>query len=251
MAGHSKWANRVHRKTRQDAKRSKLFAKLSRQIIVAAREGGPDPDKNARLRLAIEAARAASMPMENIEHAIKRGSGQIEGAQYEHATFEGYGPGGAALMIDVLTDNRQRTLSEIRHILRSAGGSLGEAGCVTWLFEPKGIIVVPRGQTDEEELFLAAVEAGAEDIVEEDDYFEIQTAPQDFQKVLDAVRQVGAEPERAEVTMVPTSTTPVSDEDAPKLLRLLNALEEHDDVQHVYSNFEISDEVLDRIESEE
>lgn len=249
MAGHSKWANRVHRKTRQDAKRSKLFAKLSRQIIVAAREGGPDPEKNSRLRLAIEAARAASMPMDNIQHAIKRGSGQLEGTSYEQATFEGYGPGGAALMIDVLTDNRQRTLSEIRHILRNAGGSLGEAGCVTWLFEPKGVVVVPRGEVDEEALFMTAIDAGAEDIIEEDDYLEVRTSPQDFQKVLEAIRAAGIEPERAEVTMIPTATTPVSDQDAPKLLRLLDALEEHDDVQHVYSNFEMSDEIMDKVEA--
>ena len=248
MAGHSKWANRVHRKTRQDAKRSKLFSKLSRQIIVAAREGGPDPEKNVKLRVAIEAARAASMPAENIERAIKRGTGQLDGVQYERATYEGYGPGGAALMIDVLTDNRQRTLAEIRHIFRSAGGSLGEAGCVTWLFEQKGVIVVPKDQADEDAVFAVAIEAGAEDVIEEDDYWEIRTDPQNFAATVEAVRNAGIEPERAEVTMVPTTTTKVSDQDAPKLLRLLDMLEEHDDVQHVYSNFEISDEILEQIE---
>ncbi|MCD6352081.1 MAG: YebC/PmpR family DNA-binding transcriptional regulator [Armatimonadetes bacterium] len=251
MAGHSKWANRVHRKSRQDAKRSKLFGKLSRQIIVAARQGGPDPDKNIRLRLAIEAARAASMPADNIERAIKRGSGQLEGVAYEEATLEGYGPGGAALMIDILTDNRQRTLAEIRHIMRTADASLGEAGCVTWLFEQKGIVVVPRQGNDEETVFLAAADAGAEDIAEEEDYWEIRTSPQDFQQVLDALREAGIEPERAEVTMVPTTTTQVPDDQAPKLLRLLDALEDHDDVQHVYSNFEISDEILDQLEGED
>lgn len=251
MAGHSKWANRMHRKSRQDAKRSRLFAKLSRQIIVAARQGGPDPDKNIRLRLAIEAARAASMPAENIQHAIKRGSGQIEGAQYEEATYEGYGPGGAALMISVLTDNRQRTLSEIRSILKNAGGSLGEAGCVTWLFEQKGVIVVPKSAADEDTVFLTAADAGAEDVLSEDEYWEIRTAPQDFSNVLQAVRGAGIEPERAEVTMIPISTSHVPDETAPKLLRLLDALEDHDDVQAVYSNFEISDEILDRIEGAE
>ncbi len=247
MAGHSKWKNRVHRKSRQDAKRSRLFAKLSREIMVAAREGGPDPDKNPRLRAAIEAARAASMPMDNIEHAIKRGSGQIEGEKLERAIYEGYGPGGAALMIDVLTDNKQRTLNEIRHILRQAGGNLGEAGCVQWIFQEKGVIIVPKDRADEETVFMVAIDAGAEDIIEEDEYWEIRTALQDFGKVADALREAGIEPERAEITMVPTTTTPISDEDAPKLLRLLEELEEHDDVQNVYSNFEISDEVLERL----
>jgi YebC/PmpR family DNA-binding regulatory protein len=251
MAGHSKWANRIHRKSRQDAKRSKIFGKLSRQIIVAAREGGGDPSRNIRLRLAIDAAKAASMPMENIEHAIKRGTGQLEGVTYEEVTLEGYGPGGAALMIDILTDNRQRTLAEIRHILRSVNASLGEAGCATWLFEQKGIIVVPKTQAHEEAVFLAAADAGAEDILEEDEYWEIRTAPQDYQAVLEAVRREGIEPERAEVTMVPTTTTRVPDDQAPKLLKLLDALEDHDDVQHVYSNFEISDEIMDQIERDE
>jgi YebC/PmpR family DNA-binding regulatory protein len=250
MAGHSKWANRVHRKTRQDAKRSQQFAKLSRQILVAAREGGPDPEKNLKLRFAIEAARAASMPMENIERAIQRGAGQVDGARYEQAIYEGYGPGGAALMIDVLTDNRQRTLAEIRHILRSAGGTLGEAGCVTWLFEQKGVLVIPRAGVDEDTVLQVATEAGAEDLIEEDEYWEIRTAPADFQAVLEAVRAAGLPLERAELTMVPISTTPVSDEEAPKLLRLLDMLQELDDVQHVYSNFEISDEILDRLEAE-
>lgn len=251
MAGHSKWANRVHRKSRQDARRSKLFGKLSRQIIIAARLGGADPDQNIRLRLAIDAARAASMPMENIEHAIRRGAGQLDDVNYEEGTLEGYGPGGAALMIDVLTDNRQRTLAEIRRILRSCDASLGEAGCVTWLFEQKGIVAIAKATADTEAAFLAAADAGAEDIIEDDEYLEIRVAPQDFQAVLDAVREAGIEPERAEVTMVPTATTQVPDDQAPKLLKLLDALEEHDDVQHVYSNFEISDEILDRVEGDE
>jgi YebC/PmpR family DNA-binding regulatory protein len=251
MAGHSKWANRVHRKSRQDAKRSRIFAKLSRQIIVAAKDGGPDMDRNMRLRLAVEAARAASMPVDNIEHAIKRGSGQIEGATYEEATYEGYGPGGAALMISVLTDNKQRALSEIRSILRVSGGSLGEAGCVTWIFEQKGVLVVPRSAADEEAIFLIAADAGAEDITSDEEYYEIRTAPTDFAAVLQALRDAGLEPERAEVTMLPTTTTPVSDAAAPKLLRLLDALEDNDDVQAVYSNFEMSDEILDQIEGGE
>ncbi len=251
MAGHSKWANRVHRKSRQDARRSSLFAKLSRQILVAAREGGPDPDTNLRLRLAIDAARAVSMPMDNIEHAIRRGSGQVEGVTYEEVTLEGYGPGGAALMIDVLTDNRQRTISEIRRLLRDANASLGEAGCVTWLFEQKGLIVVPKSAADEETIFLVAADAGAEDLLEEEEYWEICVPPQDFQQVLKAVQAAGIEPERAEVTMIPTTTTQVPDDQAPKLLRLLDSLEEHEDVQHVYSNFEVSDAILDEVEGDD
>lgn len=249
MAGHSKWANRVHRKSRQDAKRSRIFAKLSRQIIVAAKEGGPDPDKNIRLRLAIDAAKSASMPADNIDHAVKRGSGQLDDVDYEEATYEGYGPGGAALMISVLTDNKQRTLSEIRNILKNTGGSLGEAGCVTWLFEQKGVVVVPKSAADEETIFLAAADAGAEDVLDDGDCWEVRTPPQAYADVLQAVKDAGLEPERAEVTMIPMSTNQVPDDAALKLLRLLDALEDHDDVQAVYSNFEISDEIMDQIDS--
>jgi YebC/PmpR family DNA-binding regulatory protein len=248
MAGHSKWANRVHRKTRQDAKRSAQFAKLSRQVIVAARAGGGDPDKNIRLRLAIEAARTASMPTDNIEHAIKRGTGQLEGVVYEETSYEGYGPGGSALLIEVLTDNRQRTLSELRNLLKNSGGNLGEAGSVTWMFEQKGVVTVPKSAADEETIYMTAADAGAEDVIDDDDYWEVRSAPRDLQPVSQALRDAGIEPERAEVTMIPTTTQQVPDAVAPRLLRLLDALEEHDDVQHVYSNFEISDEILDQIE---
>ncbi len=249
MAGHSKWANRVHRKTRQDAKRSKIFAKLSRLIIVAAREGGGNPDMNPRLRMAIAQAKAAGMPNDNIEHAIKRGTGEIEGANYESAIYEGYGPGGVALMVEVLTDNKQRTVAEVRNLLRTGGGNMGEAGCVTWNFESKGVIVVSKEAADEEKVFETAIEAGAEDVLDSEDTWEVHTAPQDFATVLEAFQAAGIEPERAEVTMIPKSTTPVSDEDAPKLLRLLERLNEHDDVQQVYSNFEVSDEVLEAMTS--
>lgn len=250
MAGHSKWANRVHRKTRQDAKRSAQFAKLSRLIIAAARSGGGDPDKNIRLRLAIEAARAASMPLDNIDHAVKRGSGQLEGVTYEEVSYEGYGPGGAALLIEVLTDNRQRTLAELRNLLKNSGGNLAEAGAVTWMFDQKGVVTVPKSAADEETIFLTVADAGAEDVLDEDDdYWEVRCAPRDLQPVTQALQDAGIEPERAEVTMIPTNTQHIHDDVAPRLLRLLDALDDHDDVQHVYSNFEISDEILDRIES--
>ena len=250
MAGHSKWANRVHRKTRQDAKRSSTFSKLSRMITVAAREGGGDPDMNPTLRTYIEKAKEAAMPKDNIERAIKVGTGDIEGVSYEQVLYEGYGPSGVALMVDVLTDNNQRTVAEIRNLLKGAGGNLGTDGCVQWMFESKGVIVVPRDSTDFDELFMLVVEAGAEDVVEdeEENTIEVHTAPKQFSAVYEAVRSAEIPTERAEVTMLPTTTTAVSDEDAPKVIKLLDELNEHDDVQQVYANFEISDEVLDRLE---
>ncbi|MGQ9730100.1 MAG: YebC/PmpR family DNA-binding transcriptional regulator [Candidatus Zipacnadales bacterium] len=250
MAGHSKWANRIHRKSRQDAKRGKLFGKLSREIIVAARLGGGDPETNNRLRLAIEAARSASMPNENIERAIKRGIGEGEGEAYEEVTYEGYGPGGAALMLSCLTDNKQRTVAEVRKLFERAGGNLGEAGSVSWVFEQKGVIIVNKGENvDGEALFMAAVEAGAEDVEEEDEYFEVRTGPHEFRAVRDALANAGFEFERAEVTYVPNSTTPVPDDKAKSLLNLMEALDDHDDVQKVYANFEISDEILATMEN--
>ncbi len=249
MAGHSKWANRVHRKTRQDKKRGKLFAKLSKQITVAAREGGGDPEANARLRLAIEQAKAADMPKDNIESAIQRGTGETEGIEYEHALYEGYGPAGIALMIDCLTDNSQRTVAEIRSLMKKLDASLGAAGCVTWMFEQKGVIVVPKHQADEDAVFAAAIEAGAEDVLEEEDVWEIRTLPQDFSRAHEEVGAAGIPTERAEVTMVPITTAPVPDDQAKKVIRLLDELNDHDDVQHVFSNFEISDEILEEVEA--
>lgn len=250
MAGHSKWANRIHRKSRQDAKRGKLFGKLSREIIVAARMGGGDPDINNRLRLAVQAAREASMPMDNVERAIKRGTGELDGESYEEIVYEGFGPGGAALMLSCMTDNKQRTVSEVRKILEKAGGNLGSTGSVAWMFDQKGIIIInDGGKVDAEELFDVAVEAGAEDVAEEDDYFEVRTDPREFQAVHDALTEAGFEFDRAEVTYVPTSNTPVPDDEATRLLNLLDQLDEHDDVQKVYSNFEVSDQVLASMEN--
>ncbi len=248
MAGHSKWANRVHRKTRQDKKRGKLFAKLSRQIIVAARQGGGDPEHNTQLRTAIEQAKVADMPKDNIENAVKRSSGEMDGMQFEHTLYEAYGPAGIALMIDCLTDNAQRTVAEIRSLMKKLDASMGDAGSVTWMFDAQGVIVVPKDEADEDTVFTVAIEAGAEDILEEDDTWEIRTQPQDFDRVYEAVNKTGIPTERAEVTMVPKTTTPVPDDQANKVLRLLDELNDHDDVQHVFSNFEISDEILEKME---
>ncbi len=250
MAGHSKWANRVHRKTRQDARRSSAFSKLSRMITVAARDGGGDPDMNPTLRTYIDKAKEAEMPKDNIERAIKVGTGEMEGVTYEQITYEGYGPGGIALILDVLTDNAQRTVAEIRRILKDVGGNLGTTGSVTWMFEQKGVIVIPADQADYDEVFMLAVEAGADDVVEdvEENTIEIHTEPKQFSPVYDAVRATGLPTERAEVTMVPTATNPVSDDDAPKVIKLLDRLNDHDDIQQVHSNFDISDEMLDQLE---
>jgi len=249
MAGHSKWANIVHRKTRQDAKKSKVFAKMSRLITLAARDGGGNPDMNPRLRLIIDKARAAEMPTDNINHAIKRGTGEIEGVTYETAIYEGHGPGGISLMIEVLTDNKTRTVADLRRILKADGGSMSEAGSVTWMFEQKGVITIAREAADFDELFMAAVDAGAEDVIEEGDMLEVRTEPRAFQGVYDALREMGLEFDRAEVTMLPTVTKEVSDEDAPKVLKLLDDINDNDDVQQVYSNFDISDEVLEKLEA--
>jgi YebC/PmpR family DNA-binding regulatory protein len=251
MAGHSKWANRVHRKTRQDAKRSSLFSKLSREIIVAAKEGGGSPDTNIRLRYAIDAARAESMPNDNIDNAIKRGTGELEGVVYEPVTYECHGPAGVMLIITCLTDNRQRTVAELRNLLRKRDGALGEPGSVAWAFETKGVIIVGRDVTDEDTLFMAAADAGAEDVLTDDpEAFEVRTPPNVFAQVLDAVKEAGIEYQRAELTMIPTSTTPVPDEQAPKLFALLEEIEDHDDVQKVFANFEVSDEVMEKLAAE-
>lgn len=244
MAGHSKWANIVHRKTRQDAKRSNVFAKMARLVMLAAREGGGNPDMNPRLRMIIDKARRAEMPMDNIENAIKRGTGEMEGVNYETAYYEGYGPAGVALMIECLTDNKTRTVADLRSILRKAGGTMAEAGAVAWMFEQKGVLSVAKGAADYDELFMAAVDAGAEDVIEEDETLEVRTEPKAFAAVYEALSALGLSFERAEVTMIPTATKEVSDEDAPKVLKLLDDINDNDDVQQVFANFEISDEAM-------
>ncbi|NLO05474.1 MAG: YebC/PmpR family DNA-binding transcriptional regulator [candidate division WS1 bacterium] len=249
MAGHSKWANRVHRKTRQDVKRSKMFSKFSRALMVAAREGGSNPDDNPTLRSLMDQASAADMPKDNIEYAIKRGTGELEGVEFESVRYEGYGPGGVAMLVECVTDNNQRSVAEIRNIMSKRDGKMSGAGSVTWMFELKGVITIPRAEAEYDDVFLAGAEAGAEDIVDDDEeYWEIRTAMEDFHKVRNALKDAGIAIERAELSMIPTSTVKVPDEYVGQLLRLLEDLDDHDDVQHVYSNFEISDEALEAYE---
>ncbi|MFD1395264.1 YebC/PmpR family DNA-binding transcriptional regulator [Kroppenstedtia eburnea] len=242
MAGHSKWKNIQHRKGRQDALRGKLFAKLAREISVAAREGGGDPDQNQRLRLAISKARSQNMPNDNIERAIHRGTGAEGGSNYEAVTYEGYGPGGAAVMAEALTDNRNRTAADVRHIFSKRGGSMGEAGCVAWMFDKKGLLRIDReaGQ-DEDEMMLQVLEAGAEDFEASEDAFEITTSPDQFEEVKASLEGEGFHFSTAEVTMVPQNTVTLTGDQVTQMLQLLEALEDHDDIQNVYANVEIDD----------
>ena len=247
MSGHSKWASIKHKKGAVDAKRGKVFTKLIKEITVATRMGGKDPDSNARLRAAIAAAKAENMPKENIERGIKKGTGELEGSTYEEATYEGYGPGGVAVLVEVLTDNRNRTVAEVRHSFERHGGSLGAAGCVAWMFSQKGLIVLPKDQTDEEKLFEVALEAGAEDIKEEEEEFEVITEPSLFEQVKTAVEGTGLTYALAEITMIPQTTTTLEGKNAQQMLTLMELLEDNDDVNHVYANFDISDEVMEAI----
>jgi len=249
MAGHSKWHNIRHKKAKQDAKRGQLFTKLLREITVAARQGGADPEFNPRLRIAIEKAKKANMPIENIERAIKRGTGELEGVNYEEVVYEGYGPDGVAIIVECLTDNRNRTTSEVRHIFTKYGGNLGSSGCVSFLFEEKGVVTVPKDSISEEELFEKAIEAGAEDIVSEDEsYFEVRTEPKDLYSVKELLEKSGVNVEKAELTRIPTTTVEVKNtETAQKLIKLLDALEDSDDVQKVYSNFEMSEDMMKQL----
>jgi len=245
MSGHSKWHNIKIKKSKVDQQRGKLFSKIAREIIIAAKEGGGDPAANMRLRAAIDRAREASMPNDNIQRAIARGAGGPEGANYEEATYEGMAPGGVAVLVVVQTDNRNRTASEIRNIFTKGGGTLGAS--VGWLFEKKGLIIVPKAAASEDAIFARAVEAGAEDIATTSDEYEITTTPEHFAAVRRALEQAGYAPTSAEITMVPKSTVPLEGKEAQQVLRLMDSLEEHDDVQHVYANFDIPDEVLQQV----
>ena len=247
MSGHSKWASIKHRKKAVDAKRGALFTKLTRAITVAAREGGGDPDGNPTLALAIQKARDASMPKDNIERAIAKGTGADSDAQaFEPVVYEGYGPGGVAILVEALTDNRNRTGSEVRHIFTRYGGSLGEPGSVAWTFEKKGEIVVDGSRYSEDDL-LPAIDAGAEDVARDGDLWEIVTAPTDVSAVREALAAEGVEIESAELVQRPTVTTPVDEDRVGALMRLIEALEEHDDVQGVHANFDVDAEVLERV----
>lgn len=243
MAGHSKWANIKHRKGAQDARRGKIFTKLIKEIITAARVGGGDIDANPRLRSAVAAAKAENMPKDNWERAIKKGTGELEGVNYEEATYEGYGPGGAAILVDSLSDNKNRAVSEIRHAFSKHGGNLGENGCVAYMFDQKGYLVVEKSAVDEETLMDLALEAGAEDVREDGDNFEVVTAPDDFAAVKEAVDAADIATIDAEVTMLPQTMTPVDGDAAQKLIRLIDALEDCDDVQKVYTNADLPDDL--------
>lgn len=243
MSGHSKWATIKHKKAATDAKRGNLFTKLIKEITVAARNGG-NPDTNPRLRVAIERAKESSMPADNIDRAIKKGTGQLEGVTYEDITLEGYGPGGVAIYVEGVSDNKNRTTAEVRTIFTKKGGNMAGAGSVAWMFEKKGYIVVNKNTIDEDKLMGVALDAGAEDMVIEDENYAIKTAPQDFFKVKKAIDDAGIKSEDAEITLLPKSTVKLAGEDAKKVLDLVDAIEEHEDVQHVYANFDIPDELI-------
>jgi len=244
MSGHSRWSTIKHKKAAADAKRGSMFTKLIREITVAARNGGGDPDGNPRLRAAVQAARAVNMPSDNIKRAIQKGTGELPGTTYEEVTYEGYGPSGVAVMLQVLTDNRNRTLPEIRQVFTKHGGTLGEANCVSWMFEKRGYIVVRRSEADEEKLFEMAIEAGAEDLKEDGENFEIFTTPEQYQKVHDALSQRKIPIAAGEVGMVPKTSVKVEGKAARQVLSMMESLEEHDDVQHVWANFDIADAEL-------
>ncbi|MCZ6537160.1 MAG: YebC/PmpR family DNA-binding transcriptional regulator [Gammaproteobacteria bacterium] len=244
MAGHSKWANIQHRKGAQDKKRGKLFTKLIREITIAARMGGSDPDANPRLRTAIDKARGQSMPKDNIERAVKRGSGDTEGADYEEVRYEGYGPGGVAVIVDCLTDNRNRTVAEVRHAFAKHGGNLGADGSVAYLFNHVGQISLPGG-ADEDRIMEVALEAGAEDVIGNDDSsFDVITDPQEFEAIRNALAAAGLEAETSEITHRASTSAELGAEDAARMIKLLEVLEDLDDVQNVYSNADISEEIL-------
>ncbi|HEX7448409.1 MAG TPA: YebC/PmpR family DNA-binding transcriptional regulator [Pirellulales bacterium] len=244
MAGHSHWANISRKKSLVDAKRGKMWSKLSKAIIVAAKMGGGDPDANLRLRYAIDAARAVSMPKDNITRAIKRGTGELEGGNLEEALYEGYGPGGVAVLCEILTDNRNRTASEVRKIFELAGGKLGASGCVAWMFERKGMFLIPSSQTEEDALVELALEAGADDVKRTTDGFEVTCDPTVFQQVSDALSQRGLKPESNQISRIPTSTVDLDAETGRNVLKLMERLDDHDDVQSVSANFNIPDEAM-------
>lgn len=247
MSGHSKWATIKRKKGAADAKRGQLFSKLSRAILVAAKEGGPDPESNAALATAIQKARDNSMPKENIERAIQRGAGGGEGESYESILYEGYAPGGVAVICTILTDNRNRTASDLRFIFTKNGGSLGTPGSVAWQFDRKGVVMVDRAGVDEDQVMDVALAGGAEDISEDGEQWQITTEPTDFMPVREALEEAGIGYVSAELTMVPKSTVAPSEKEARQILRLIDALEENDDVQDVYSNFDISEELLEAV----
>ena len=244
MSGHSKWSSIKHKKGATDAKRGKIFSKLNKEITVAARTGGGDPSGNPRLRTAILAAKSENMPKDNIERAIKKGTGELEGVNYEESIYEGYGPGGAAVLIESVTDNKNRAVADIRHIFSKCGGNLGENGCVSWMFDSKGYINVEKKAVDEDKLMETAIEAGAEDVREDNNSFEIITEPGDFEALKTAIDNVSIPYIVAEITMLPQTTLELKGKEAEQMIKLMETLEDCDDVQKVYTNADIPDELV-------
>ena len=246
MSGHNKWSTIKHKKGAADAKRGQVFTKLIKEITVSARLGGADPDGNPRLRAAMDKAKAENMPKDNIERAIKKGTGELEGVTYEEINYEGYGPGGVAVLVEVMTDNRNRSVSDIRSIFTKCNGNMGETGCVSWMFDKKGLIVFPKS-VDFNKLFEAALEAGADDVTDEDEQFEVLTDPANFMEVRESLVKSGLKSDSAEVTMIPQTMVKLEGKNAENMLKLMDRLEENDDVQNVYANFDISSEEMERM----
>jgi YebC/PmpR family DNA-binding regulatory protein len=246
MSGHSKWATIKHKKGALDAKRGKIFTRLIKEISIAAKSGG-DPDTNPRLRTAIAAAKAENMPADNIKRAIQRGTGELPGATYEEFSLEGYGPGGVAILIDINTDNRNRTVSEIRHVFQKNGGNMAEAGAVSWMFHKKGDIVVPKSAAKEDDLMAIVLDAGAEDLKDDGENWEVLSDPSSYEAVLEAVKKSGVQPASSSVAMIPQNYIKLEGQAANTMIRLLEALEEHDDVQAVHSNFDIDQKLLEEV----
>ncbi len=247
MSGHSKWASIKHKKAQTDARRGRLFSQLIKEITVAARAAGGDADSNPRLRTAVTAAKAASMPADNIKRAIQRGTGEIPGLVVDEVTFEGYGPGGVAVLVEVATDNRNRTVSEIRHTFSKQGGNLGEAGSVAWMFKKRGYIVIPKAKASEDQLLSIVLDAGGEDLRDDGSQWEVLTAVEAFEAVLNALKASQVETTLAEISMIPQNYVKLEGRNAQQLMRLLEALEDHDDVQHVYSNFDVEERELQAV----
>jgi YebC/PmpR family DNA-binding regulatory protein len=245
MSGHSKWHSIKHKKGAADAKRGKVFTRLIKELTVAARAGGGDPDMNPRLRTIIAEAKQNNMPADNIKRAIRRGTGEEPGVSYEEAMYEGYGPGGAALIIDVLTDNKNRTVGEVRHVLTKHGGNLAEANAVAWMFTKRGYIVIAKSKAKEEDLMTATLDAGADDLRDDEDNWEVLSPPEAFQSVLEAVKKLGVEPDAAEVSMLPQNYLKLEGKQAQQMVKLMEALDDHEDVRHVWSNFDIEEKEIE------
>jgi YebC/PmpR family DNA-binding regulatory protein len=247
MSGHNKWASIKHKKGKEDAKRGRIFTKIIREISVAARIGGGDADTNARLRTAVSAAKAANMPKDNITTAIKKGTGELEGVIYEEGIYEGYGPGGVAVLVEIMTDSKNRTIAEIRKIFSRCGGNLGESGCVGWMFTKKGLLTFEKSVANEEQMMDIALDAGAEDVKDEESIWEVTCEQNQLEAVKAAFEAKGIKAVSAEISAIPQTTINLVGKEAEQMLRMMDELEEHDDVQHVYSNFDISEEELQRI----